>query len=142
MRVSQMARPIEALPPALFILALVRKKRAMSKMKAIIATAAAKPDMQVLQHVMDISRICARRPKTADPAAKTSATMWRTRQYVIHLTTTLGSCILELFPSRALMSGGDTGQGGGGNERSLLTVARREVERQIVLTNLVAHRGF
>lgn len=142
MRVSQMALPIEALPPALFILAFVRKKSAMSKMKAIIATAAAKPDIQVLQHVMDISRTCARRPKTADPAAKTSATMWRTRQYVIHLTTTLGISILVVFPSKVLMSEGETGQGGEGNKRSLLTVARSGAERLTVLTKLVAHRGF
>ena len=112
---NQMALPIEALPPALFILAFVKKKRARSKMKAIIATAAAKPDTQVLQHVMDISRTCARRPNTADPAAKTRATMWRTRQYVIHLTTTLGSWILVSFPSNALMSVCEIG--------SLLTVA-------------------
>ena len=124
MIVSQMALPIEALPPALFILAFVKKKSARSKMKAIIATAAAKPEMQVLQHVIDISRICARRPNTADPAAKMSATMWRTRQYVIHLTTTLGIWIFVSFPSKVLMSVGKIGLQGRGNKRLLLTVVR------------------
>ena len=53
--VSQIALPIEASPPALFILDLVRKKRARSKMNANMATTAAKPEMQVLQHVAAIS---------------------------------------------------------------------------------------
>jgi len=35
--------------------------------------AAAKPAMQLLKQVMDISRMCARRPNTADPAAKARA---------------------------------------------------------------------
>lgn len=69
-----MAVPIEAVPTE-FIRALATKKRTRSKMNAISATAAAKPDTQVLQQVMDISRTCARRPKKAETAARPRATM-------------------------------------------------------------------
>ena len=73
-------------------------------MKASRATVAANPEMQLLQHVMAISRTWASKPNTAEPAARTRATMWRTRAYVIHFTTALGICTGSLFPTKALIS--------------------------------------
>ena len=63
-----MAFPIDAWPTVL-MRALAVKKRTMSKTKAARVTTAAKPEIQVLQYAMDISRTWARRPKTADMAA-------------------------------------------------------------------------
>lgn len=59
-------------------------------MNATSATAAANPETQVLQHVIDISRTWAKRPNKADIAARTRATRCRTSAYVIHFTTTVG----------------------------------------------------
>jgi hypothetical protein len=58
---------------------LATKKRTMSKMNAMNATAAANPEMRELQHVMDISRTWARRPKTAEAAERIRATMCKKR---------------------------------------------------------------
>lgn len=70
---------MDALAPSIaFIRAFARKKKAMSKMKASMAMAAAKPLTQELQQVMAISRTWARRPKTEEMAARTRATAWRT----------------------------------------------------------------
>jgi len=54
------------------------KKRVISKMKAMNATAAANPETQELQHVIDISRTWAKRPKRAEPAERMRATMCKT----------------------------------------------------------------
>jgi hypothetical protein len=54
-KVNHMAFPICAVPTA-FMRAFATKKSTMSKMNASKATAAANPDTQVLQHVIDISR--------------------------------------------------------------------------------------
>jgi hypothetical protein len=49
---------MEAEPPeTLFILDLATKKMARSKMKAVRATVAANPVMQLLKHVIAISRM-------------------------------------------------------------------------------------
>jgi hypothetical protein len=49
-------------------------------MKAMRVTTAAKPEKQVLQQAIDISRTWARRPKKADPAAAARATTCRKRR--------------------------------------------------------------
>ena len=68
--------PMEAdAPDTEFMRDLAMKKNAMSKIKASSATAAPKPDMHVLKHTMENSRTWARRPKTADIAARMRATI-------------------------------------------------------------------
>lgn len=77
---SHMPVPKEAEPPFTELMRdFAIKKKAMSKMKAISATAAAPPEKQVLQHVIENSRTCARRPKMAEIQARTRATMCRTK---------------------------------------------------------------
>jgi len=84
--VSQRALPNDAEPPwTALILVLAIRKNATSKMKAMKATVAAKPDMQVLKHVMDISRTWASRPNIADIPERPRATICRTKAYVSHL---------------------------------------------------------
>jgi hypothetical protein len=83
---------------------LAMKKNARSNMNAIKAIAAAKPEMQVEQQAMDISRTWASSPNTAEMAERMRATTWRKSAYVSHLTTTSGIFIGKSFPTRALMS--------------------------------------
>jgi hypothetical protein len=95
---------MEAEPPdTLFILDLATKKMARSKMKAVRATVAANPDMQLLKQVIAISRTWASRPKMAATPARPKATICRTRAYVSHFTTTVGIWRAVLSPTKALM---------------------------------------
>jgi hypothetical protein len=80
MSVSQMAFPMVALPPWTELRRdFTKKKRTMSKTKARRATNAPVPEMQVERQDMENSRTWARRPKTAEAAARTKATICRTR---------------------------------------------------------------
>ena len=84
-----MALPMDACPPLTLLRRdLARKKKTRSKMKARRVTLAPKPEIHVLRQEPANSDKCARSPKMAEPAAKQSATIWRTRAYVTHFTTT------------------------------------------------------
>jgi hypothetical protein len=77
----------------------------MSKMNATMVMKAAIPEMQLEQQVMDISRTCANSPNTAEIAAAMRATTCKKSAYVIHFTTTSGTCANRiLFCSRAFGS--------------------------------------
>ena len=75
-----MAIPMVALPPLTSLMRpFATKKKARSKMNAIRVTAAPRPEMQVEKQVIENSLTWARRPKKAEMAARTRATMCRTR---------------------------------------------------------------
>ena len=87
-----------------FILFLATKKRTKSNIKAMKVMEAPRPEKQMLQHVIDISRTWARRPKRADIAAATRATTWIKRAYVSHFTATSGILTGSVFPTKPLIS--------------------------------------
>jgi hypothetical protein len=80
MKVSHMALPIVALPPLTALRRdFARKKKTRSNMNASRVMAAPRPEMHVEKQDMENSLTWARRPKRADMAARTRATMCRTR---------------------------------------------------------------
>lgn len=98
--VSHIAFPIVADPPwTLLIRDLAAKKKARSNMKAVSVMAAAAPEKQVEQQAMLISRTWARRPKTAETAARPSATTCNTSAYVSHFTAISGISMGRVFPN-------------------------------------------
>lgn len=116
--VSHIAFPIVADPPwTLLIRDLAAKKKARSNTKAVSVMAAAAPEKQVEQQAMLISRTCARRPKTAETAARPSATTCNTRAYVSHFTAISGISTGKVFPRSLFGSDYEGGVNARANQR-------------------------